>query len=128
MCELQDSGDYDPPLDAGIRRFVEVLNGNDVETFESCEGGAGHAYPEPTVRFHGDWAEGFRAFSVAMANKLPVFALRRTWDAAEGELVGPCWEMTCAKSAITLPFDERRCRTLDEIKASDRGGLHTVKL
>ncbi len=29
--------------------MVEVLRAAGVETFESCEGGAGHSYPEPTV-------------------------------------------------------------------------------
>jgi len=46
---------------------VEVLMRNGVETFESCEGGEGHAFHEPTVRFHGSHAEGFRALSIARA-------------------------------------------------------------
>jgi hypothetical protein len=54
---------YDPSLDAGIYDAVEVLRESDVETFESCEGGSGHAYPEPTVRLHGDQAEGLRALA-----------------------------------------------------------------
>jgi len=87
---------YDSPLDAGIRRQVEALAAAGVETFESCEGGGGHAYPEPTVRFHGDQAEGFRALSVAMASSLRVTALRRTWPVNSGEPTGPYWEMTFA--------------------------------
>lgn len=46
--------------------MVNVLTSAGIETFESCEGGAGHAYPEPTVRFHGHRAEGFRALAVAL--------------------------------------------------------------
>jgi len=49
-----------PHLDPGIARYVEVLRLAGVETYESCQGGPdperpdrGHAYPEPTVRFHG---------------------------------------------------------------------------
>jgi hypothetical protein len=42
--------EYDPPLDPGIRRYVEVLNEAGVETFESCQGGEGHAYPCRTGR------------------------------------------------------------------------------
>jgi hypothetical protein len=57
---------YDPPLDPGIAAAVVALSAAGVETFESCEGGSGHAYPEPTVRFHGDRAEGLRALAVAM--------------------------------------------------------------
>jgi hypothetical protein len=40
-------------VDKGIRHAVAVLWAGGVETFESCEGGKGHAYPEATVRFHG---------------------------------------------------------------------------
>jgi hypothetical protein len=50
-------------LDAGILPVVQVLAQNGVETFESCEGGEGHAFYEPTVRFHGNHAEGFRALA-----------------------------------------------------------------
>lgn len=42
---------FNPPLDDGIREIVIVLVKNGVETFESCEGGPGHAFPEATVRF-----------------------------------------------------------------------------
>src|SRR3989442_10567387 len=70
---------YDPPLDDGIRVAVEVLRAGNVETFESCEGGPHHAYPEPTVRFFGDQPEGFRALSVAMRAGLAVKGLRRGW-------------------------------------------------
>jgi hypothetical protein len=45
-------------LDKGIERIVNILRNADIETFESCEGGIGHAYNVPTVRFHGDRSEG----------------------------------------------------------------------
>jgi hypothetical protein len=35
-------------LDPGIRKAVELLQRHDVETYESCEGGPGHAFTEPT--------------------------------------------------------------------------------
>lgn len=85
---------YEPPLDPGIRRAVEVLVEAGIETYESCEGGKGHAYPEPTVRFYGTHAEGFRALAVAMEHALPIMALRRIWLVRDGEPVGPDWEMT----------------------------------
>ncbi len=86
--------EYDPPLDAGIRRYVEILNRAGIETFESCQGGPGHAYPEPTVRFRGGQADGFRAFAVACQHRFPIAALRRTWVIIDGEPTGPYWEMT----------------------------------
>jgi hypothetical protein len=85
---------YDPPLDAGIFDAVEILRKAGVETFESCEGGSGHAYPEPTVRFHGDQAEGFKALAAAMRGGLKVAALRRTWPVLDCEPTGPWWELT----------------------------------
>ena len=85
---------FEPPLDEGIRRIVETLIANGVETFESCQGGDGHAFPEPTVRFEGAAAEGLRALSVALAYGLPVYHLRQTWAVRDGVLHGPWWEMT----------------------------------
>lgn len=74
--------------------MVDALMDYGVETFESCEGTEGHCYPEPTIRFHGQPEEGFRAYAAAMERGLPVSALRRVWLVVDGELSGPCWEMT----------------------------------
>jgi hypothetical protein len=86
--------EYDPPLDPEIRRYVEALVEAGVETFESCQGGQGHSYPEPTVRFYGDRSEGFRALAIALQRQFPVEAIRRTWPVVAGEPTGPWWEMT----------------------------------
>lgn len=80
-------------LDAGIRTYVETLRDGGVETYESCEGGDGHCFPEPTIRFHGDMYEGCRAFAVAMQDGLPVLSVRRFWSVIDGEMAGPKWEM-----------------------------------
>lgn len=95
------SQQFDPPLDAGIEPIVIALRSGGIETFESCEGGAGHAYHEPTVRFYGDQAEGFRALSVAMRAGVHVTALRRTWPILQSEPTGPWWEMTFARLPTT---------------------------
>jgi hypothetical protein len=81
-------------IDPGIRRAVRILSENGVETFESCEGGKGHAFFEPTVRFHGRHEEGFRALAVALAHGLKVVELRRYYTVIDNEPVGPYWEMT----------------------------------
>lgn len=86
--------EYSPPLDKGIKRAVEILRKSGVETYESCEGGPGHAYPEPTIAFHGERAEGFRALSIALQHRLPVDSLRRVWRVEDGEPTGPDWEIT----------------------------------
>jgi hypothetical protein len=82
-----------PHLDRGIARAVRVLMEAGIETFESCEGGPGHAFPEPTVRFFGHREEGFRALAVALQNGLRVAFLRRYWAVIDGEPTGPDWEL-----------------------------------
>lgn len=81
-------------LDPAIAPIVKTLREHGVETFESCQGGNGHACPEPMVRFHGEHAEGFRAFAVAQTMGLPVLTLRRIWCINDREPCGPYWEMT----------------------------------
>lgn len=71
-----------------------LLRDAGVETFESCEGGEGHAFLEPTVRFHGHRSEGLRALAVVLQAGLPVSELRRVWPVLDGEVTGPCWELT----------------------------------
>jgi hypothetical protein len=90
---------FSPPLDRGIEFEVSVLVGAGVETFESCEGGPDHAFPEPTIRFHGDKSEGFKALDAALKRGLKVLAIRRTWDIIDGEPTGPYWEMTFSSKA-----------------------------
>lgn len=95
--------DGETPLDPGIRRFCLILRAEGIETFESCQGGSGHSFPEPTVRFYGNAWVGHRAFAVAMAYGLPVHAVRRVYDVNDGELQGPWWEIAF--------------RTTDEVEA-----------
>jgi hypothetical protein len=87
-------GLFDPPLDEGVRDIVLTLLANGVETFESCEGGRGHSFPEPTVRFEGSSSEGLRALSIALEHGLPVSELRRSWGVIDGAIHGPWWVMT----------------------------------
>ena len=84
----------DLPLDPGIRRYVLVLRAGGIETFESCQGGNGHAFPDPTIKFHGNSWEGFKALSVAMTHRLPVLAVRLVWGVYDGLPQGPWWELT----------------------------------
>jgi hypothetical protein len=81
-------------LDQGIRKEVKILFINGVETFESCQGGKGHSFTEPTVRFSGNLAAGWKALQIALDHALPVYKLHRTWSIIDGEPTGPTWEMT----------------------------------
>ena len=100
---------YDPPLDSGISDAVERLNAVGIETFESCEGGRGHAYPEPTIRFHGEQPEGLRALAAALEKGLGVTALRRVWTIQDGEPTGPWWEMTFSPTTGQSSEPQRSC-------------------
>jgi hypothetical protein len=82
------------PLDEGIMRYVMILHENGVETYESCQGGEGHAFLEPTIRFHGNAWAGLKAVAIAMEHGLPVLAVRRSYAVTDGQLTGPEWEMT----------------------------------
>lgn len=88
-----------PELDPGVAPYVDALRAEGVETFESCEGGEGHAYHQPTVRFAGGPSEGFRALAVALQHGFPVRAIRRYWAVRDGEPHGPDWEMTFRRCA-----------------------------
>ena len=81
-------------LDRGIRRAVEQLQACGIETFESCEGGEGHAFTEPTIRFYGAPEAGWRAVAACLAHGLPILALRRVWYVLDSnEPSGPNWEI-----------------------------------
>lgn len=90
---VEGAGEYSPPLDKGIERYVRVLAEAGVETYESCEGGAGHSYPEPTVRFHGGAGAAFHALATAIDHGLPAAHLRQAWDMIDGAPTGPHWEL-----------------------------------
>jgi hypothetical protein len=90
-------------LDPGIVAAVRVLRRSGIETYESCEGGPGHSYPEPAVRFHGQRYEGYRALSAALLGSdeigLRLYALRRFWTIEDGEAVGPRWELVWLRAS-----------------------------
>jgi hypothetical protein len=67
-------------LDKGIEKALRRLQSCGIETWESCEGGPGHAYPEPTVSFYGTPEAGWRAVGVCLAYGLPIMSLRRVWN------------------------------------------------
>jgi hypothetical protein len=113
--------DFEPPLDQGIRNAVIALIANGVEAFESCEGGRGHSYAEPTVRFEGDSSEGLRALSVALAHGLPVKELKRTWGVLEKMIHGPWWELTFYPPKDSPQWEDRDTTARYESESSTRG-------
>jgi hypothetical protein len=96
-------------LDPGIAPYVEVLRSAGIETYESCEGGEGHCYSEPTIRFYGQRGQGFRALAVALQNGLPISAVRQAWTVDEDGLPnGPYWEVAFWRPA-TCPQSQASC-------------------
>lgn len=98
MSDLDDDLDAFAPevvlaIDPGIRRAVLILRRGGVETFESCQGGEGHAFSEPTVKFHGGPGAGYHALSVALDYGLRVARLQRCYHVQGSELEGPWWEL-----------------------------------
>lgn len=89
--------ELDMPLDAGIENAVHALRAAGIETIESCEGGADHPFPEPTVRLVGGPGEGFRALGEAVRAGLKPRSLARIWTMDDGELTGPYWDLTFKK-------------------------------
>ena len=87
------SNNFEMPLDPGIKRAVIAVRAVGIATYESCEGGDGHSYAEPTVRFGGDHAEALRAVAAVLDIGLPVRELRRVWGVTHGELDGPWWDL-----------------------------------
>lgn len=102
-------------LDPGIAPAVRLLRAAGVPTYESCEGGRGHSFPEPTVRFRGNLAEGFAALATAMDAKstigLDVHQLRRVWRLDDGEPTGPWWDLVFRPAGRSYRSEgDRPCR------------------
>lgn len=84
-----------PGLDPGIAPIVRVLRAHGVETFESCEGGDGHAYHVPTVAVHGGRPEaGWHALSVALTYGYEPTTVARVWRISESAPVEVAWHLT----------------------------------
>lgn len=87
-------------LDKGIRFAVRVLHANGFETCQSCQGGKGHAYNEPTVEMiaTGADAEGFGALSVLQSHGLEVNAVAIIWPVRNGLPYEKNWRITFRRS------------------------------
>jgi len=53
-----------------------------------------HSYPEPTVKFAGGPADGWKALSVLMTYGLPVHRIGQVWTMTYDRPTGPDWIVT----------------------------------
>jgi hypothetical protein len=117
------------PLDLGIAWAVKVLRDGGVETYESCEGGQGHAYPYPCVRFYGTDAAGWHALSIAITYRLPIRNLARIWTIERDKPDGPIWELRLSRpsphSAHTCANCSYRSADSAAESAARSGSPHT---
>lgn len=85
-------------LDEGIRDAVVLLNKHGFKTFESCQGGEGHCYPEPTVRFEGSEFDLIRAYELCHIHGMNVSEAKRVYwktdvysEVTHGDSIGENW-------------------------------------
>lgn len=76
-----EPGAYDG-IDKGIRFAVRVLHARGFETCQSCEGGDGRAYDQPSVDLIAGSrdAAGFAAVAELVSFGLPVDRLSQVWN------------------------------------------------
>ena len=88
-------------IDEKILPAVRILNEHGFKTFESCEGGEGHVFNQPTIRFEGSEFDLIRAFEICQLYRLPVYEVKRVYrktaiykdeDSLHPHLLGEVWE------------------------------------
>ena len=87
-------------LDVGIRFAVRVLHAAGIETCQSCQGGKGHSYDEPTIEMVAgdDDALGFEALAVLRGYGLPVAAVSIIWPVRHSVPYEKNWRITFFKT------------------------------
>lgn len=85
---------HDSCVDLGVSNAVKTLRAAGVETYESCQGGEGHSYGRPTIRFSGTKFCGHLALGIAIKECWPVRSLARIWTFEDEEVAGPVWELS----------------------------------
>lgn len=87
-------------LDPGIRFAVRVLHAAGLDTCQSCQGGKGHPYDQPTVEMvaTGDDARGFGALAALHSYGLPVADIAIRWPIRHGLPYEKLWTITFYKT------------------------------
>jgi hypothetical protein len=87
-------------LDPGIRFAVRVLHAAGFDTCQSCQGGRGHSYDQPTVEMTAgsDDAQGFGAVAALQQYGLPIRDLSIIWPMRHGLPFEKNWRITFFKT------------------------------
>lgn len=98
--DMMASEDWYQKLDKGIRFAVRVLHAAGFETCQSCQGGEGHAYDQPTVEMvsTGDDSQGFGALAELQAYGLPIADISIRWPVRNGLPYERLWCITFRKT------------------------------
>ena len=66
-------------LDEGIIDALTILYEHGFDTFESCQGGKGHCYELPTIRFEGTEFDLIRAWEILELYKYELLEAKRVY-------------------------------------------------
>lgn len=83
--------------DEEIKPVVELLNRHGFITFESCQGGKGHWFDKPTIRFEGSEFDLIRAYQLCEIHGLNVLDGKRVYTKTnvyneKGASIGENWD------------------------------------
>lgn len=91
-------------IDEGIIEAVQVLNKHGFITWESCQGGDGHCFELPTVRFWGNEFDLIRACRICENYDFKLYQANRVYRTAE---IATGDTNICPKGEVwDVPFNE----------------------
>lgn len=88
-------------IDPGIRFPIRVLHAHGFDTCQSCQGGKGHAYLEPTIDMAAGGAgdvEGIAALGPLASYGLPVSTVGIIWNVDQGLPYEKLWRITFSRT------------------------------
>ena len=85
---------------------VKILNEYGFKTFESCQGGEGHCFLEPTIRFEGSEFDLIRAYEICDLHRLPVCEVRRVYRKTPVHIEDNTPDVRQIGEAWDKPFNE----------------------
>jgi hypothetical protein len=86
-------------LDEGIRFAVRVLHARGIQTGQSCQGGPGHSYEDPTVDVSGGGRfDGWAALAALEEYGLRVSNVSLVWTVRDGLVDDTFWRLTLRRA------------------------------